>query len=221
MAPTKATLYYFPLRGRAEVIKLALAAKNVDFDVQPVDYAAMKSDLKAYHFGQCPRYADAEADICQSNAILRHIGRKYNMYGASLGEAALVDEFLDGVESLRCKYLELIYQKQLSPEGKAEYIKAHVAMESAAERNGGAHFVYLAGILAANSGQYVVGSDLTIADLALFDIVDLHLRIMEEEITAKYPALVEHKNCIASIPAIKAYLEGPMRLEKVNGNGLG
>lgn len=73
MPSSKPTLYYFPLRGtcdnvnmysttlytclgRGEYIKLALAAAEVDFDVEPVDYATMKKDIVAYPFGQCPRY---------------------------------------------------------------------------------------------------------------------------------------------------------------------
>jgi hypothetical protein len=46
--------WYHPLRlrclcaGRGEAIKLALAAKGVDFDVQDVDYAEMKSDLSKW-----------------------------------------------------------------------------------------------------------------------------------------------------------------------------
>ena len=74
MPPSKPTIYYFPLRGtrcdatiectviraqsgRGEYLKLALAAADVDFDVQPVDYATMKKDTVAFPFGQCPWYA--------------------------------------------------------------------------------------------------------------------------------------------------------------------
>ena len=41
--------------GRAEPIKIALAAKGVEFDVKPVDYQQMKSDLQQFPFAQVPR----------------------------------------------------------------------------------------------------------------------------------------------------------------------
>ncbi len=41
--------------GRAEPIRLALAAAGVDFDFEVVDKAAMKSDAEHYPFHQVPR----------------------------------------------------------------------------------------------------------------------------------------------------------------------
>lgn len=49
----------------------------------------------------------------QSNSILRHVGRKHGLYGASRAEAAAIDMLLDGVEDLRVKYLQLIYKEEL------------------------------------------------------------------------------------------------------------
>lgn len=44
------------------------------------------------------------------DGILRHIGRKYNMYGEGLDDMARVDTVLGGVESLRSVYIGLIFQ---------------------------------------------------------------------------------------------------------------
>ena len=41
--------------GRGEPIKLALAAKGIEFDVLTVDYPEMKADRSKYPFAQCPR----------------------------------------------------------------------------------------------------------------------------------------------------------------------
>jgi hypothetical protein len=48
-------LEYFAVRGRGEVIRLALAYKGIELEEKAVDYQAMKTDLAAYPFGQCPR----------------------------------------------------------------------------------------------------------------------------------------------------------------------
>ena len=61
----------------------------------------------------------------------------------------------------------------------------------------------------------------SMADLAIFDIVDLHLRILKAEVEAAYPALAAHHARVAALPGIAAYLASPRRSAKVNGNNLG
>lgn len=218
-AMAKPTIYYFPIRGRAEVAKLCLSAKDVPFDVTPVDWAAMKADSAHYPFGQCPRYVDGDVDLVQSNAIIRHIARKYSLYGTTEKEHSLVDMVLDGIEDLRTKYVPLIYQDQLAAEKKVLYWKHHAAPEGLTLRNGGAHFQYLANML--KPSGFVVDSGVTAADLALFDIVDLHVRIFPEEMKATYPQLMAHYTKVSEIPGVKAYLASPLRLEKPNNSPLG
>jgi glutathione S-transferase len=46
---------------------------------------------------------DEDGSVCQSNAILRHIGRKHGLMGASLADAAAIDMLVDGVEDLKRK----------------------------------------------------------------------------------------------------------------------
>ena len=59
------------------------------------------------------RLVDGDINISQSNAILRHIARKFNMYGSTEADHCRVDEVLDGIQALRGKYAELVYIKSL------------------------------------------------------------------------------------------------------------
>jgi glutathione S-transferase len=52
----------------------------------------------------------------QSNAFIRHLGRAHGLYGSGLAAQAAVDVVIDGVESLRGKYLDLIYRDSLVSE---------------------------------------------------------------------------------------------------------
>lgn len=61
-------------------------------------------------FGQAPAFQDGDLIVAQSDAILRHVGRKFDLYGSSLAEAALIDMVLLGVEDVRKAYITLIYQ---------------------------------------------------------------------------------------------------------------
>ncbi|EFN58174.1 hypothetical protein CHLNCDRAFT_57035 [Chlorella variabilis] len=240
----KPTVFYFPFRGRAEPIRLALAAKlGVEFEVQGIDYGEMKSNLELYPFAQCPRrvstllrpcsqpclqevpqlrYADDEVDICQSTTILHHIGRKHGMYGTGLKQAAAIDMIVDGVEAVKRKYLDLIYTDQLSEEAKAAYWTAHIDPTTTGGRNTGAHFAYLSKLVAKyGSGGWAVGSAVSIADATLYNMTDLHLRVWADKFAAEYPDLAAHHAQFAAIPGVKAYLDSPLCHAVANKNNLG
>ena len=133
-----------------------------------------------------------------------------------------VDQIVECVEDIRRKYLTLVYQEQLADEAKATYYTTHVSTDSAHARNNGAHFVYLSNLLKKNSGSsgFMVGGSVTIADVAVWDIVDLHMRIIDT-FGEVYPDLMAHRELVAELPGVAAYLASPARLEKINGNGLG
>jgi glutathione S-transferase len=56
---------------------------------------------------------DGAINMAQSNAILRHLARKFNLYGLSEAEKVQVDMMLDGVAALRTPYLKLVYQDSM------------------------------------------------------------------------------------------------------------
>jgi glutathione S-transferase P len=209
--------------GRGEPIRLILASQDVDFDDLPVDFAAMKSDKIGFPCGQVPRFQDDTVDMVQSNAIIRHLARKYNMYGADLKEQAMVDQILETVESIKVKYLALIYEDQLSDEAKAAYYKARIDVAGAEGRNGGAHFAYLDCMLKKyqNGGQFILGEKFSAADIVLFDTVDMHLRIYGDEFKRAFPALAAHHDAVAAVPSVAAYLASDRRHPQQNGNPLG
>lgn len=51
-------------------------------------------------FGQIPKFQDGKLTLYQSNAILRHLGRSFGLYGKDQQEAALVDMVNDGLEDV-------------------------------------------------------------------------------------------------------------------------
>jgi hypothetical protein len=89
-----------------------------------------------FTFSSSHRYIDGEVSLVQSNTILRYvrisgcdlacdavvtcwrnvhrfIAEKYELYGATTTEKYTVDMLLEGIESLRSKYLGLIYTDSL------------------------------------------------------------------------------------------------------------
>lgn len=59
---------------------------------------------------------------------------------------------------------------------KAKHWETHGNPDSISERNGGAHWGQLAGLLRASGTSFVTGTAMTVADCALFDLTDNYMR---------------------------------------------
>lgn len=110
-----------------------------------------------------------------------------------------------------------------SDEAKKAYWAAHIDPATAiGSRNGGAHFTYIAKLAERYGSEgWAVGSGLTIADILLYDITDVHLRAFGVQFSGAYPDLVTHHARVAALPGIKAYVGSSKQFDKVNNNGLG
>jgi glutathione S-transferase len=107
-------------------------------------------------------------------------------------------------------------------EAKTTYWRTHCDPSTTGERNEGAHFTYISKLVAKHGRDgWAVGSQLSMADILLFDIVDMHQRIYPDQFAEQYPDLAKHHSKLAALPGIKSYLDSPARNPKVNGNGLG
>jgi hypothetical protein len=65
---------------------------------------------------------------------------------------------------------------------KATFWETHCDPATANGRNGGAHLAYFEELLKAGSSGWMVGAALTAADLCVFDMVDLLLRIFPDQL---------------------------------------
>ena len=164
MAPT---LKYFKLRGRGEVIRLAFALKQEELTEEGIDYQKMKAAAGTVDcpFGQGPIFVDDGLTLVQMDAILRYVGRKFDLYGSDNKQSSTIDMILGGVESIRSAYGDLIYQNKLEDAPKQAYFTKYVAKETVADRNGGAHFQYLENFLERAASDWVVGGQVSIADI--------------------------------------------------------
>lgn len=104
-------LYYFPSRGRAEQIRLALAKVGVTFRQPSLDmgdpvamgeYFQKARELGGNLTTTIPiLYMDGKY-LTQSTAILKYVARKYNLYPQStLWQTYDVDNLIEAAEDLR------------------------------------------------------------------------------------------------------------------------
>ena len=113
----------------------------------------------------CSYTVDGET-YSQSNAIVRHLGRKHSLYGASEHDSLRVDAILDGIDDIRRKYFMVVYSGMMQPGGLDAYWQKTCDPATIGGFNGGAHFEFLNRIFKksqGNSSGFAVGEQLTIA----------------------------------------------------------
>lgn len=106
-------------------------------------------------------------------------------------------------------------------EAKQAHWAKHGDPETASKRNGGAHWTYLSTILKGSSSGFIVGSKLSIADIALADLSFNYLRTFGDSLKASYPEVVTHHSMVFSQEKIQTYVASGKQFDKVNNNGLG
>lgn len=99
-------IIYFPIRGRAEPIRLLFALNDIDWKESLVDKEVMKKAAgdDIYPFGQVPiveEYDDVNMlhprYLCQMDAILKRLGRRYGYYNCDEDEDLYeIDVLLSG-----------------------------------------------------------------------------------------------------------------------------
>jgi len=187
------------LRGRAETIRLALEQAGASYKfiaINPADWPTLKPTLP---FGQVPFYKDDEVAISQSNAILRHVGRKFNLYGSNNAQRAHVDVLLEAVVDYFTAFFPAI--PKIKEGDLTSFTEATDKWLNQVTQ------------LKQKNSPYFVGDNVTVADFSVFNTVDNFIRpLLGEDYLKKHPVFHQHRQTIANLPNIKAYLVSDRRL---------
>src|SRR5262245_5653737 len=120
------TLVYFAARGRAEIIRLALAEAGVEWkdETFPLDDFPKLKASGRLPFQAVPIWEeDGGFRLAQSQAILQHVGRTHGLAGKTPQEQALVDQALGAVEDVRVEIRKLTSAPaEKRPEVRAELL---------------------------------------------------------------------------------------------------
>ncbi|XP_028727662.1 glutathione S-transferase P-like isoform X2 [Peromyscus leucopus] len=153
-------------------------------------------------FGQLPKFQDGDLTLYQSNAILRHLGRTFGLYGRDQQEAALVDMVNDGLEDL----VQHLRQQFLHnyEEAKVQYLKELPGLLKPFET-----------LLAQNKGgqSFIVGDQISFADYRLLDLL-LNHELLYPDYLNDYPLLSAYVARLRARPKLKAFLESPEHVNR-------
>uniref|UniRef100_A0A8C5PIB7 Glutathione S-transferase n=1 Tax=Leptobrachium leishanense TaxID=445787 RepID=A0A8C5PIB7_9ANUR len=200
------TLTYFPVRGRAEHIRLLCWDQGVPLtedEVQMQDWASGKGDLKKNAvFGQLPKFQDGDFVIYQSNTILRYLGRKHGLSGSNDQEHTTIDMINDGVEDLRLKYYRFLFLENEA--NKEKFLQDLSGQLAAFER-----------ILSQNpkGPNYLVGDKISYADYNLLDTLHCNLDLSPECLSS-FPLLSAYVEHLVSRPKLSEYLKSDGRKKR-------
>ncbi|XP_059154693.1 glutathione S-transferase P 1-like isoform X3 [Physella acuta] len=205
----KYQLIYFNVRGRGEAIRLLFSDNGIAYEEINCGENWQKDWKHQMQFGQVPALRDNDLQLVQTNAILRHLGRKHGLYGSNDEEASLIDMINDGIEDLRVKYLTMIYKNYEN--GKDAYIADLPAQLQPFEK-----------LLAENGADksgFCVGSKRSFADYNLFDLLDINL-VLHPKCLEEFPVLDSYYKLLLARPGIGDHRESEsFKQMPINGNG--
>ncbi|PRP85243.1 glutathione S-transferase Mu 6-like [Planoprotostelium fungivorum] len=215
----KPTLYYFDLRGKGEVIRLLLEAAEIPYDEVTITHATWDDNKHKFNeqgllpFGQIPSLTVGDQVYAQSQAILRYLGRRYDLTSTTEPDHYRIDALCSIIADWRNAYDALIYRSSDYQQDKSVYLKS----------NGLGHITVVDKFLKANGdggSTWFLKDKFTFADVLIWDLVDSHL-LLDAQFLESYPVTRGHYERLRNMRGVNKYLESGRRSEKINGNDNG
>lgn len=153
-------LTYFDIDGgRAEPIRIAFHAAGIDFEDNRISFAEFSEMRSTMRFNSVPVLEIDGAQVTQSNALSRYIGKMAGLYPADDLQALYCDEVLGALEDLTNHIVRTfgLPEEELQP-ARAKLVDGWMT-------------TFLRGLnqlLIRGGGEYFANNQLTIADLRAF-----------------------------------------------------
>ena len=208
MNDKKITLYYFPLNGRAAVIRAILTYLNIEFEdrnVDKEDWPELKKTTN-FEFGQMPALEIDGKYFCQTFAIEVYLARKYNLLGSNDEEEYQVLSLVNSRDDYSFKIRPILMpQNDEEKKESGKYLNEFIDFSKG-------YFKILENRLAASGGKYMVGNKFSLADI--FVTIYLYLIFkqqcrkenLEKILKDNSPVINDYINSIA-INELKTYFE--------------
>lgn len=163
--PPALKLTYLPITGRAEPIRLAFHIGGIAFEDERIDREELEARRPTLPFGQLPVLDIAGETISQTMPILRYAGTLAGLYPTNNPALAFrIDEVFCVLDELQSN-IGPHYREQ-DPDKKAAIVKK-LTDETIPD--------YLGALdkrVASWNCSHTVGSTLTVADLAIYGVID-------------------------------------------------
>lgn len=196
MAP-QYKLTYFDFRALAEPARLVFALKGVEYEDNRIARDNWPQHKANYPWGSLPVLEEGGKMLAQSNAILRYLGKKYNLVGDNDFETAQVDELLEAMVDLRKESFSAVMEK--------DEAKKATLVETVKKETYPKYLKRFSEILEKNGGKYFVGKNITVADINIANYLQIFSEVFEG-ILNDYPLVKAHQDTVFNTPGIKEWV---------------
>ncbi len=195
-------LTYFDFDGgRGEPIRIAFHHGGIDFEDERISFEDFMKMRENTRFNSVPTMEIDGKVVTQTNAMLRHVGKKVGLYPEDEMQAFYCDEPMEAIEDMLHRIVATF-----GLEGE-ELRKAREELAA------GWLTTFIKGLdelLARGGGEYFADNRLTVADLKVFvqmrSLASGTLDHVPTDIVEKIaPALAEHRDRVAADPIVTAY----------------
>ncbi|KAE8747441.1 Glutathione-S-transferase S-4-like [Frankliniella occidentalis] len=193
-------LTYFPIRGRAEHLRVMFAYAKVQYEDNRISQDEWKTIKPTTPFGQLPVLEIDGVPVEQSISLARYLAKQFNIDGKDDMERLQADVFVSHIEDSRAGFVGVL--KEQDPEKKAKLLETQKTevlpaffekLDKRVAKNGGF-----------SAGKSLLWSDIMLATyLEALVIKD----IIGADFDAKYPNLAKVKDAVFNNPSVKAYID--------------
>lgn len=209
------TIYGAPLSPFVRKVRLFLAEKNLDYQLEivlPLGQPAWYRELSP--LGRIPAMRDGDFTLADSSVICQYLDDKHAESPTLLGQNAeqraqvrWLEKYADYELAPLCTF-SVFRNRALKPSMGQSCDEA--AVQKALHEKLPAHFDYLEQTL--GSAEYLVGDSLTLADLALACQL-INMQHGDEQLDAqRWPNLSAHYARITARVSVQAVLPGELKM---------
>eukprot|EP01068_Selenidium_serpulae_P004538 Selendium_serpulae@DN3623_c0_g1_i1.p1 len=203
----KPKLFYFPIKGRAFAIRLALAIGDIEYEFIPMSGESLKARREEFPFGQLPAMEIEGAKLCQSAACLEWAAEKAGLLPKDHWGRVKILEVLCCMDDVIAKVGPSLYEKDQDTKLR---MRAALMDDDKLPKM----FANLEKIVHKSSAApgCAVGGAMSSADLVVFQVLDwFHSGsldgIPKEIVNEKaHPTLIKIQETVGAHPKVKAYL---------------
>nr|XP_006822382.1 PREDICTED: glutathione S-transferase A4-like [Saccoglossus kowalevskii] len=203
----KAHLTYVNGRGLSESIRIIMAATGIEFQETFLQNKEQFETLRKAGdllFMQVPLLEIDGMKLVQTNAIIRYIARKYDMYGKTLEEKTRIDMLNEGARDFLRPFIGVGWVTA-STEDDLKKIREKILPR---------YLPIFENEVSRSTSGYLVGDNISMVDLTLLECL-LNCDDYIPGVLDDFPKLKAFQNKVSSLPRIKAFLDGPQRKGKM------
>ena len=198
-------LGYWPIRGRAEALRLLLAYLHIEYkEHNPVSPQEILENAKhGFEFPNVPYLVDGDVKLTESSAIPRYIAwkaGKKDLYGKEGLEAARHQMILGVLEDIGTGFKDILFKDDVEGAYKAASEKSGRKIQELSKFLGDKNFFF---------------GEVTYSDIIFFvlfrAIRSILKAVQKPDIFAAFPNLEKHHQNVANLPGIKEYIQTDAR----------